>query len=386
MAVTGSISPPGNPEWTRQRIAVFADDLTGAIEVGVLARAGGLCTRVLLGPEAAAPASRVTVYDTGTRDLPPTVAAAILRHAASCWRDDPNTVILKKTDSLLRGNIATEFAALRHAYPRRTIVFVPAYPLMGRRVSGGVLHLRDASGEWKPETSVTALLEEAFSPAEIRRAASVEDLEAAVQTRGVSVVVCDGATQQEVDAIGAWLREQASRWIVAGPAGVFRSFFTPQEPEPLAPFPERIPTGVGFVGSQHPVTLAQLEALAVSGRAMVHQAESTSLSEYLPLLEQARSAGQWLFLHAPAARLPEMHLHPIPAAVYLSGGATASASLLRSGIHELEPASELMPGIVLSHADQDGRRIPVITKSGAFGDPDTLVRVLVLLQGETIGR
>jgi 4-hydroxythreonine-4-phosphate dehydrogenase len=74
-------------------------------------------------------------------------------------------------------------------------------------------------------------------------------------------------------------------------------------------------------------------------------------------------------------RLGEL-LAPEAAAVgglILTGGATAVALLRAWGTTALRIQAELDPGVVLSET-VGARRVPVVTKAGAFGDRGTLTR------------
>jgi 4-hydroxythreonine-4-phosphate dehydrogenase len=66
----------------------------------------------------------------------------------------------------------------------------------------------------------------------------------------------------------------------------------------------------------------------------------------------------------------------------LSGGETARAVLLALGIPGLRLISEVEPGVPLSLALGGGRPLPVITKAGAFGRPDTLSRCRAVMKSK----
>ena len=64
----------------------------------------------------------------------------------------------------------------------------------------------------------------------------------------------------------------------------------------------------------------------------------------------------------------------------LTGGDTAFAVLRSWGCTGIDLFEEIESGVVLS-ASVGVRVLPVVTKSGSFGDPETLVRALAVLQG-----
>jgi 4-hydroxythreonine-4-phosphate dehydrogenase len=63
-----------------------------------------------------------------------------------------------------------------------------------------------------------------------------------------------------------------------------------------------------------------------------------------------------------------------------TGGETARAILDNLGIRRLRLLGEVQPGLPLSAADEWTRNLPVLTKAGAFGSPQTLVRCRELLK------
>ena len=69
------------------------------------------------------------------------------------------------------------------------------------------------------------------------------------------------------------------------------------------------------------------------------------------------------------------------AALVLTGGETARAVLRAFGVRFLVPMSEVEAGVPLALASTEDRQLlPVITKAGAFGSPDTLVRCRAALR------
>jgi uncharacterized protein YgbK (DUF1537 family) len=85
-----------------------------------------------------------------------------------------------------------------------------------------------------------------------------------------------------------------------------------------------------------------------------------------------------------AAALADRALHWArshhPRAVVLTGGATARAVGHRIGATSLRILGELEPGIpVGSFADGLWQGVPVVTKAGGFGTPETLLDVVRVL-------
>ncbi|MFE2181606.1 four-carbon acid sugar kinase family protein [Streptomyces sp. NPDC059455] len=150
-----------------RRLLAIADDLSGAAEVAAAVCSRTTRSRVLLfgGPGAAGMATALrprhvgeaTVLDLDSRYRPAAEAAEAVRGALRMsWPDGGgqdalgaqdtldtsealDTFVLKKIDSLLRGNVGAEIAAL--AEDGAGVVLAPALPIAGRVVRSGVVHI-----------------------------------------------------------------------------------------------------------------------------------------------------------------------------------------------------------------------------------------------------
>ena len=123
-------------------VLVIADDLSGAAELAGIAFAHGLTAEVQTEFQPRADA-QVNCLDTNTRRLSADEAAAVLRKLAKHVRTARPEFIFKKTDSALRGHIATELGVLMEATARVRTVFVPANPSRGRVIFGGEYFIGD---------------------------------------------------------------------------------------------------------------------------------------------------------------------------------------------------------------------------------------------------
>src|SRR3954470_21157425 len=129
-----------------RRVLAVADALSGAAETA--AGLGSRTTRsqvLLIGPAgpypeeiSAADAQAVTVLDLDSRHCPAEEAADAVRGALRL-APTGDTLVLKKIDSLLRGNVAAEVTAL--AADGAGVVVAPALPVAGRVVRAGVVHI-----------------------------------------------------------------------------------------------------------------------------------------------------------------------------------------------------------------------------------------------------
>ncbi|MGG4142397.1 four-carbon acid sugar kinase family protein [Paenibacillus algorifonticola] len=126
------------------KIAIIADDFTGANDSGVQFARSGLKASVLLNFAEDAPAAfddDVVIIDTDSRSLGAQEAYDRVRTAAEFVKAKPFDVIFKKVDSTLRGNFGAEFDALQDVLQPDFIVCTPAYPEYNRTVRDGSLYL-----------------------------------------------------------------------------------------------------------------------------------------------------------------------------------------------------------------------------------------------------
>ncbi len=126
---------------THKKIAVIADDLTGANDTGVQFAKQGLKTIVLMGTHfpAGVMEEDVVVTDSQSRSLTPDEAYRKVAALAVQVRDGGFCTVFKKIDSTLRGNIGPEIDAIMETCGQELAVVVPAFPKNGRITVGGYL-------------------------------------------------------------------------------------------------------------------------------------------------------------------------------------------------------------------------------------------------------
>ncbi|MGA6151983.1 four-carbon acid sugar kinase family protein [Stenotrophomonas sp. NPDC087984] len=234
-----------------RRLLAIADDLSGAAEV-----AAALCSRttrsrvVLVGRPGVVSGGGVsvldprhpgeaTVLDLDSRYRPATEAAEAVRDALRLSSPDGDTggeadgetLVLKKIDSLLRGNVAAEIAAL--AEGGAGVVLAPALPIAGRVVRSGVVHIGGVAlhegDAWRAETvpppaSVSQALgglPTALIPLTTVRA-SPPVLSAALRAAVAAgrVAICDAETDADLDAVVKASLAEGPRIRLVGSGGL----------------------------------------------------------------------------------------------------------------------------------------------------------------------
>jgi uncharacterized protein YgbK (DUF1537 family) len=336
------------------RLVVLADDLTGALDASAPFAMHGLSTAVALAPagltEALASGAEIVGVSTNSREIDPSAATAAVQAAlAELPRGLP---IFKKVDSRLKGNIPAELDAITYT----SALVIPAIPAFGRWVRDGQL---GGFGLAEP-ISVASRLGAHAGKATIPDAATQADIAAALAKRGHDLLV-------------------GARGLAEALA---QSWSTANEPHLAAAAPT---STICVIGSTDPITLAQIEALRAHRPDLVYlaaplgvaPAQLPAAAPLTPGIESAQPARVAANLAASLARLA-----PAPGTrLVLSGGATAHAILEAMGIGVLFLDGEALPGLPRAR----GGGFTIITKSGGFGDSDTLLRLLaspVAGQGE----
>ena len=383
--------------------AVVADDLTGAADAGAGFVRSGLRTVVTwyrdeLDGDVAAGAGVIAI-DTGSRGASVKHAAARTAQVTGALRALGVNTIFKKVDSTLRGHIGVEVAAALEAWHSGSIAIVaPAFPATGRTTVGGRQHL---GGTALPGPPIASMLAQAglntglLDLAAVRRD-ELTDAMMSCLSRGVRAVVCDAETEgdlQRVVRAGLALPVKPL-WVASGglaPAlamTIARRNDTPQAEGPTQSEPGPPAGGaegpvLTVVGSASPVARAQAAHVIASGTAHVpvpvgESVVPGSTAEIERLLRSGRDVIVTLEGTTDGPGHPMMQLGellassaPLVGALIVTGGETATSVLRAWNTLGLRLAGEIEPGVPVSVSIAP-RPIPVVTKAGSFGGPETL--------------
>ncbi|MFD3620595.1 4-hydroxythreonine-4-phosphate dehydrogenase PdxA [Streptomyces sp. NPDC058676] len=397
-----------------RRVLALADDLSGAAET---AMALGVPGRIVLGPAPldAHAYGEAVVVDLDCRSLPAADAARRVREALRAVPSD--VLVLKKADSLLRGNLAAETAAC--ADGTKGVVVATALPALGRTVRGGVVHLDGVplhiTDAWRAEStapppSISAALGDARTTLVPLEAVRGDALPAVL--RGAIAAghlpVCDAETDSDLDLIAAAALACGPGVRLTGTSGLAaavgrllrRTGGTPAAttagqaaPAPVGGRSQR-PLLV-VVGTADPSVPAQIAQLTERGARHVHvhpdaltsdvrsppgvPGPSSGLSDDVTVLSidsgPGIRPGSARRLVSALARLAAERAGD--ADLVLTGGETARRVLDALGVPHLAPLGQIHHGAV--HAlTPDGRH--VVTRPGSFGDTDSLLRIATALR------
>jgi uncharacterized protein YgbK (DUF1537 family) len=361
----------------RPALVVIADDLTGACDAAVAftAACGPVRIQINGGPLEAASVQATT---TQSRDI--AVADAEARVRSIAQRFPSNVELFKKIDSVFRGNTVAEIAAILRYARYDLAVLAPAYPALGRVVREGILRIRDTSGD---RTLPIAELLAKFGcslgvlPAGLPSDALVPAVRRSLNSTQPSIL-CDAANHDDLERIVGAARSLGKRILWIGSGGLAHALAAGLTP--LARQPASVPRPghtILFIGTAHPVTRAQVERLQIAE----HRSDAThSLATDLliPVMLGETSADK--IRAAVATRDPAR-----TACLFMTGGDTAHFVCRALGIDALRLEREFAPGVPLAIAEGgpfDG--VSVVLKSGGFGEPDLLCRLLEACRQEVI--
>ena len=417
-----------------RRIAIIADDLTGACDTGVQFASPGSPTTVYVADTRLVPVGKhageerleakrlddeldavneaqdPVIVDTESRHLTAEEAYDRVRAVANYLGESSVDLVYKKIDSTLRGNVLSELVAMQDAFPDRITVFAPAYPAAGRTVVDGRCLV-----DGRP-VDATEFGRDRRSPVTSAKLADyVRSVARVVQTRTDSlaavlgkasagdVLIVDASTDGELDAVAALIAADPRRYIPVGSAGLAgaihrtRATVDAGAGTRAAGSPSETPLPVlGIVGSVSERSRLQAARLIESRTVVSVVLDPASISAQVDRVAEALSSGQKVLLITP---MPERRGKPSPEneattlarslgdiarevvdrvpriGLFMTGGDTALSVMHALGARTLLVYRELAAGIpvvaVEYRCGDSKTRIPAITKAGGFGS-DTI--------------
>lgn len=344
------------------KVAIIADDLTGALDTGTPFVDAGLSVAVAIEVEAISDAlmtgCEVVVVNTASRALPEEEAAGRVSVAAKALLAASPQIVLKKIDSRLKGNVAAESAAIAAIFGHAAIVVAPAIPDQERLTRNGHVVGRGVN----EPLPIADLFKTADGRVLVRDAETDSDLDRLVGKHDWKITLAVGAR-----GIGAALARKIG---MANKAG--------------RPFAASNRT-VFAVGSRDPITAAQMTKLEASGvltSAIDAPVGVLPDKQPLGLPVLLRCTGEITGETAAVADRFAKGVRSIidatrPEMLMVGGGDTALAVFRELGIRILRPQGEIEAGIPwFDVKTADGLRLRCAVKSGGFGNSDSLVRLI----------
>lgn len=414
---------------TAKSMIIIADDLTGANDTGVQFAMQGLHTEILLEGTTLSPSSDATVVviDTNSRSMPESNAYKRVQQAARHAYEAGFSHYYKKLDSTLRGNVGVELQAILDLHLHDFAFVMPAFPKNGRTTVGGnhLLHgvplsateiandpkcpvfetvlpelLRKQTGAKVGHISIMELCQgQAAITAAIRQHLAA----------GCTIISCDAWLDEHFLIAAQAVLEVSERILWAGSAGLAECL--PQllgwKEEQKTQYPILVVAGSISAITRDQVTqllLTDYELVEITvadyleqphhplpclekALALLGQGKNIVLASgyHLEAIEKSKEAGAKHGMSAlevseiTAQILGETGATILRqqdvAGVILTGGDTASAVCQSLGVTGIRILEEIAPAIPLGKMKiPEGKSFWVITKAGAFGNPDALVK------------
>jgi uncharacterized protein YgbK (DUF1537 family) len=385
------ITSKGTGQRPRPLCLMLADDLTGACDAAAPFASRGLRSEVSLAWDSLI-GTPVLALNTNSRDLPENEAHTCIWQTVELWRSAMPTIFFKKIDSVFRGNTFAEIAAMMTLFPGRIALLAPSYPAAKRRVHEGRLFL-DADDD-SCLNIASELRSRGMHPILLKSQGESREKQASLRAAIAErhhLILCDAETDSDMKTLASagLSLDREVLWIGSGGLAHAIADTLPAAKRETDEEPPHAKTLVFCIGSDHPKTIQQVEHIC-QRHAVIRmrnsenwpQADAIGLQSAHPLWEIGFEP-----LSAGAIQMLSQQLRELPSpALFLSGGDTAMRVCESLGVRSISLHGEIFPGIpwgVLRGGMADGT--PVITKSGGFGEADTLT-LLVRICSHTPGR
>jgi uncharacterized protein YgbK (DUF1537 family) len=377
----------------KMRIAVIADDLTGALDTGVQFHQWGY--KVHITDNLNDSKAEITILNTDTRNKTPETAYKTTYHVTK--KIGNYDIIYKKTDSTLRGNPGPELQAILDATGERKAILSPTYPKTGRRVKNGHLYIEnklitdtDYIHEYRVKSS--------YIPEIVITKTLIHHLKNAERVPDTGIIVLDSETEQDLLKI---LNNHPR--IIAGSAGLADALCQVlRNPPPVL-------TIIGSIRTEtrkQAINLSQRLGAAVIPLDFVKALKQKPQNEAIQKAKKVLSIGHDVIIisalsqkiieetrkEAKHMRLNSQKLeknitesladttkallnHKL-SGIIMTGGATALAIIKRLNVKNIEILDEVQPGIPVLKLDN----LPAISKAGGFGVSDALIHATQYLK------
>lgn len=400
-----------------QTYLIIADDFTGANDTGLQLVRRSVKVRVQIGRPGLLPPSYSLVLDTESRNLSPQQAGEAVQASLLDMDMASFSVVMKKIDSTLRGNIVEEVREVAKRMQASIIVVATAFPDMGRICRDSVVYVHDkplretehGKDPLKPVTEDN--LSNLFSPFNRVVHLSVDTIRArSWPMLRDGVVVCDSTTNEDLNLIAEWALSLNRKVLFVGSAGLGEALVNQHYPsKPI----------LGLVASLSEVTRRQvlyaqnrgistvsvsvcdllvqkgIHSYAERVRLLLSQNKDVLLiassvlepSEYKASIETGRGLGLSESQVGNAVRLAlstiakeVMETHEL-GGLFLTGGDTAFGILELLKISEVEIKGEVLLGLpLLEVVGSKYASLKLVTKAGAFGGDDAIAYALRVLR------
>lgn len=363
-------------------IAVIADDLTGAAELGGIGVRYGLRTEIRTTAGADTHADLLVIAG-DSRSKNEMGAVEEMRTITRRLRSLQPEWVYKKTDSVLRGHVVAELEAHMQELDRRLALLVPANPSLGRTIrdghyymNGQPVHLTAFATD--PEFPVTSsnvqdMLHTRERPVFIRKAADE------LPVRGIIV-----GEVHDKDNLQLWASRLPEEALAAGGAEFFSALLEQRLGRKPSAAPQTIKPGIPMLfvsGSTFDSSRALIRDQFDRGGPVCYMGPDWAAA----VTGTLRREGKAIMAIDAAHRGHTAHQlrtlvaetvgavvrSSMPAELIIEGGATAYAILEKQGWHRLIPEQELAPGTIRMRVTQTPGLF-ITVKPGSYRWPESI--------------
>lgn len=391
-------------------VGIVADDITGACDAAAQFQRAGARTAVILNDGGALPSGwDVIALTTESRRALPTIAAARTRDAVERLRNAGAERLYVKVDSTLRGAPGGIVEAAAMAFGVPYVLITPAFPEQGRTVVGGWVRRDDtAIVDGMARLAETAIASVGHIPLRaIRSSMTAIAISPGLLIDSVALLLADAERDDDLWTLAEYAASTELS-LVAGSAGLARfiapfwCWETTNADDADDVWADRDGPVLVAIGTRNPMTQAQLAYLREADDVCVVNVRQGDADKALPAIRRAldRSPVVVAALFVPPdASVTDEGLdgfaHMIVAAaiergddlrgLVTTGGATTLAICSAANARLLNVVDEVLTGIPCSvMTDGQLANVPIITKSGGFGQANALAVACVWLMSDAV--
>lgn len=407
------------------KLAVIADDFTGALDTGIKFAKSGARTQVMLHADFSFSEidkdCTILVVDTETRHLEPNHAYQVVFDLVRRCDAYGVEFFYKKTDSALRGCVGSELAAVADA-TGCAVQFVPALPKENRTTRGGIQYIdgvpvaKSIFGRDPFEPVQHSEIKEILREETDKKILLVGRGEECGEMEEPGIVVYDASTDEDIYKIARNLFKQKKMRALAGCAG-FASCLQDvwNFPKQKMKQPRLTRSLLVACGSINEITRKQVlyaervgfERLSLSveqklqegyldtpegdlfmrkfwekclsGNPVMLDTCSERPVEEAALYAEKKGISREEIRGRIAGRVGELVKRwldfGLDDTVAITGGDTVYAFLEGIDCTDIEPVCEAVPGVVLFNIKLGERVLQVLSKSGGFGNEDVFAEI-----------
>ena len=404
---------------------VIADDLTGALDAAVPFASTGAKVEVSL--------STVGIDDflikdwdvlsvcAGTRHLCAADSARVVSELSGKAVAAGIPVILKKTDSGLRGNVGAELEAMWRKTGSHRLHFIPAFPETGRTMKGGIQYVGDIP------VSESMFGSDPFDPVRHDFVNEIIAEQTSIPTCNIpeggqpnedfsGIAVYDSTTQSAVElAVRTALQDKAPH-ALAGCGGIAKALVNAMGFFHRSQYISKEGNVLVFCGSVNSVSFDQVQCAKRAGAPVFFlSSEACNISDWVESTEgkelvssvckswathaltvmssvDTRDANRDIDSSSVDRAIVAKNLGAILGAiarqysakgtVVAMGGDILLSFLTNLGTRSLFPLGEIAPGVVASHIKIGDSRLELVSKSGGFGEKNLFLQIAKEKEGK----